>query len=197
MFDKIKEDAREALTGSNPENDLRARLHADHVEVDNLMNELESTDDHDIAMRIDLRNEIVQALMVHARAEEDIVYSHLRSESSLRTDVTHSDREHQDILRALASLEAIDPGDPAFVDALDHLRDLVKHHVHEEENQVLPKAEDRIGKAQLARLIAPFNERRRELIRHRHSALETAPTEPEATPTEMPGRGMMDTPSQW
>lgn len=197
MFDKMKEDLREAVTGATPDNDLRARLHADHAEVDRLIKELKGTDDHDIAMRADLRNEIVQALMVHARAEEEIVYDNLRSEPSLRTDITHADREHQDILRALASLEAVDCGDPAFLDAVDRLEDLVKHHVHEEETSVLPKAEERLGKEPLARLIQPFNERKRELLRQRHSALEVAPTEPEATPTPMPSRGLSDLPSQW
>ena len=31
MLDKLKEDLREAITGSTPENDLRARLHDRHA----------------------------------------------------------------------------------------------------------------------------------------------------------------------
>ncbi|MEZ5397882.1 MAG: hemerythrin domain-containing protein [Bryobacterales bacterium] len=197
MFDKLKEDLRETVTGSNPENDLRARLHADHVEVDRLIGELQDSEDHELAMRADLRDELVQALIVHSRAEEDVVYTRLRSEPSLRADVTHSDREHQDILTALARLEALDPADPAFLDALNQLADTVKHHVHEEEGTVLPKAQERLGQDVLARLIPPFNERKRELLQQHHSALETAPTLAEPTPTPVMGRGLADAPSQW
>ena len=42
MFDKIKEDVRELMTGSNVENDMRARLHADHDDVARIMSELEN-----------------------------------------------------------------------------------------------------------------------------------------------------------
>jgi hemerythrin-like domain-containing protein len=179
----------------NPD-DLRARLHRDHVEIDQLMTELRATDDHDVAMRADLRNELVRALMVHTRAEEDVVYISLRTEPSLQTDVMHAERQHRDLLRALAEVEAADPSQPALLDALATLQDAVSHHVHEEENRVLPKAEARMGKEALADLIAPFEERKRELFRQRHSALETETTEPETTPTAPPG-GLAEAPSLW
>src|SRR6476619_3377129 len=101
MFDKFKEDAREMLTGSNPDNDLRARLHADHNEVSRLIDELKSTEDHEFDMRADILNQLVIALSAHARAEESVVYRLFQDDPRLRDKTIHAFREHSQIDQAL------------------------------------------------------------------------------------------------
>ena len=164
MFDKLKEDLRETLTGSTPENDLRARLHADHGEVAKLIDELLATGDYEIAMREDLRNQIVVGLTAHARAEEEVVYTWLQQDATTESDTRHAWREHDEIDQALAAVKAADAGDPSLKEKVEALKSVVTHHVHDEENELLPKAETRFGQAQLAQLIAPFNSRKTELM---------------------------------
>ena len=163
MFDKIKEDVRELLTGSNVENDMRARLHADHDEVARLMSELLATRDHEIAMRDDLRDQLILALTVHLRAEEDVVYNALSQRPATAGLTLHSFREHDDIERVMGELRVFDAGDPGFRVCVSRLRDSVTTHVHDEENEFLPQAERELGKDHLASLIPMYNARKVEI----------------------------------
>jgi len=164
MFDKIKEGVRELLTGSNAENDLRARLHADHQEVSRLIAELRSTEDHEVDMRSDIRDQLMVALMAHARIEEEVVYERLKTMPLLRDLVQEAYRQHDDLDLSLDELSRIDTGDPGFLEVVAKLEAEVTRHVQQEENTVLPHAEGVVGKTQLAHLIPVFNERKQDLL---------------------------------
>jgi hemerythrin superfamily protein len=164
MFDKMKEDVREALTNSTPENDLRARLHADHTEVSKLIDELLATDDYEIAMREDLRDQIVIGLMAHARAEEEVVYDFLAQQATTQADTQHAFTEHEEIDRLMAVIKRLDGGDSNLDLVVQQLKETVQHHVHDEETKLLPKAERDIGQERLAALIPMFNTRKASLV---------------------------------
>jgi hemerythrin superfamily protein len=168
MFDKIKENAREVLSGSNPENDLRACLHADHVDVGKMISRLLSSDDddmRDLSKRQNVLSQLVIALTAHARAEEEIVYDRLRTEPELGLPIREAFREHEDIETHLNELSSMALNDSRFLDVLRQLKVVVDSHVHDEENQVLPRAESLLGKEVLANLIPSFNTRKANLMR--------------------------------
>ena len=165
MFDKLKEDVRETLTGSTPHNDLRARLHADHNEVSVLIGEFLGTADHELAMREDIRNQIVVGLDAHAKAEQEVVYSVLSHQPTTTGKTQLAVREHAAIDALVNQLKAADVGDSATNDLVKELQQTVGHHVYEEENDLLPEAEADIGKTALAALIPQFNARKDELTR--------------------------------
>jgi len=178
MFDKIKEDVRELLTGSNVENDMRARLHADHDEVARITSELLAAADP--ASQERLRDQLVNVLTIHLRAEEDVVYNALSQRPATAGLTLHSYREHDDIERLVGELRLVDPGDPALRDCVERLRDSVTAHVRDEENEFLPQAERELGKEHLASLIPMFNARRVEIGQElaTQSALGSAPSVP-------------------
>src|SRR5262245_15113220 len=161
MSDKIKEDVRELLTGSNVENDMRARLHADHDEIARITSELLAATDP--ASQEQLRDQLVTGLTVHLRAEEDVVYNALSQRPATAGLTLHAYREHDDIERLVGELRLVDPGDPALRGCAERLRDSVTAHVHDEENEFLPQAERELGKEHLASLIPMFNARRVEI----------------------------------
>ena len=164
MFDKMREDLRQTLTGATVDDDLRARLHADHDEVARLIAELEGTTDADSEMRADLRDELQRGLVAHSKAEETVVYRRLESAGGLAQQTQHATREHAEIDAALHTVLSLDTADPAFADAVKTLKQVVTHHVHEEETNLLPKAEVMLGKDALTALIPGFNDRKRQLI---------------------------------
>jgi hemerythrin superfamily protein len=164
MFDKLKEDIRETLTGSNAQNDLRARLHADHNEVSTLIGEFLSTGEHELAMREDIRNQIVVGLTSHAKAEEEVVYSVLSHQPTTTGKTQHAVREHAQIDALVKQLKTADVGDTETNELVKELQQTVGHHVTEEENDLLPKAESQLGKDALAALIPQFNARKAELV---------------------------------
>ncbi|MEQ1504918.1 MAG: hemerythrin domain-containing protein [Myxococcota bacterium] len=164
MFDKLKEGLRETLTGSTPENDLRARLHADHAEVSRLIDELLASGAYEVSMREDLRDQIVVGLTAHAHAEEEVVYDFLKVQPQTRTRTEHAIREHAEIEHLVTELASYDCSDPALTDLVTELKRVVTHHVHDEENELLPNAERDLGAPVLARLIPAFNARKMVLM---------------------------------
>jgi hemerythrin superfamily protein len=164
MFDKIKEDIRESLTGSTPENDLRARLHADHSEVAKLIDELLASEDYELALREDIREQIVVGLTSHSKAEEEIVYSRLQQYPATQRLTQEAIVEHDGIDRVLQTLKEMDVGDPGLSQVVEDLKAKVQHHVVEEENKLIPQAEKEFGQTELARMIPQFNARKAELM---------------------------------
>jgi hemerythrin superfamily protein len=187
MFDKLKEDVRETLTGSNAQNDLRARLHADHSEVSALIGEFLSTGDHELAMREDIRNQIVVGLASHAQAEEEVVYSVLSHHPTTTGKTQHAVREHAQIDALVQQLKTADVGDPTTNEIVKELQQKVTHHVHEEETDLLPKAETDVGKAALAALIPQFNARKAELVQQLEAEV-AVDTDADAELYRPPGR---------
>ena len=165
MFDKMKESAREVLTGANPDNDLRACLHADHMDVDRMISELRSASGSDISRREKILSQLVITLKSHAMAEEEIVYDRLRTEPELSAPVREAFEEHEEIENTLDELSRMDLNDPRFPDVVDQLKVVVDGHVRDEENQVLPRAESLLGKDVLANLIPTFKTRKANLMR--------------------------------
>jgi hypothetical protein len=163
-LDELKETARETFLGRNPRNDLRARLHADHAEVARLLDELVATDIEEAEVRAETRSDIATLLDAHAKAEEETVYEVLRREAGMRTPVRRAMNEHEQIDRCLLELGSCDPSDPMFLRLARELRDVVEHHVHEEETEFLPRAERICGREYLAGLISRFDQAKEALL---------------------------------
>jgi len=169
-IDKMKEDVREFVTGSNTDNDLRARLHADHEDVGNLIDRMISAKDE--SMRSELCARVVFLLTAHARAEEEVVYGFLHQRAIDRGDLNEAMRDHREIDRCLDQLKTCSVADPKFVEYCRGLKEAVTHHVHDEENTFLPQAEKDIGQERLAALIPQFNQRKSELMTQALRAVE-------------------------
>jgi len=127
-----------------------------------------------------LRDQLVTALTVHLRAEEEVVYDTLSQRPATAGLTLHSYREHDDIERLIGELRLVDPGDPALHGCVERLRDTVVAHVHDEEHEFLPQAERELGKEHLASLIPMFNARRAEIEQElaTQAALGSAPSVP-------------------
>jgi hypothetical protein len=169
--------------------------------VSRLIDELKSTEDHEIAMRTDILDQVVIGLTAHARAEESVVYQALVSNTELRDKLVHAQREHTEIDEAVAALDLLDPSDPNFLQAVKTLQERIDHHVREEENDLLPKAEREFGVDELARLIPTFNDQKRllmaQLREERRATSTVEETEPDFRTGPTPGGMIDEVSSRW
>jgi iron-sulfur cluster repair protein YtfE (RIC family) len=79
----------------------------------------------------------------HAAIEEKIFYPAFRERARGRMqadEVREALHEHQAVKSALEDLEKADPKSASFKSKLATLRNLVEHHVREEEREMLPQA---------------------------------------------------------
>jgi hemerythrin superfamily protein len=121
-----------------------------------------------------LVDEIDARLAAHSRAEEERVYPAIsEADPDEREEVDHAYHEHHEaehLLRKVRNL--IDS--PHFAQALTEFVDAVKHHVQEEESEVLPALRKAVDSATLTRLGEAFERARIDHLREAGIQAESA-----------------------
>lgn len=111
-----------------------------------------------------LLDEVASRLEAHARAEELEVYPVLtRADPDEEEEVEHAHDEHHEaehLLRMARNLVV----SPHFEEAFTAFVQAVKHHVEEEETDVLPALREAVDAARLNELGTAFERVRRELL---------------------------------
>lgn len=111
-------------------------IKADHRKVEELFAKFESGEDTSEA----LVAEIVKELHVHAEAEESIVYPLMDNKDPEAEELEdHAQREHDEIKEALSHVEAA----ANKAEHVAKLKEVVTHHVQEEEAEFLPAFQER------------------------------------------------------
>jgi hypothetical protein len=142
--------------------ELAATLHADHVAVVHLLDRLVSAGELDD--RGLLWDELVTELSAHSEAEEETVYRDLRREPALEARVDDAIDDHAEIERLLQEIDDLDPAHPPFAARLARLKASVQRHIRDEEEKLLPLAEEAIDLPDLDRLVEGFNSRKRVVL---------------------------------
>ena len=139
-------------------------IHSDHEEVNTLF-EQALNDKTPSAQRRKATAQILQALTVHAEMEEQIFYPALRKAGGRedRDMLLEAYEEHGVVKDLIAKIEAIRGRDETLKAKLTVLKELVQHHVKEEESEIFGEARKRLGDKRLDALGAEmqrFKDRR-------------------------------------
>lgn len=125
-------------------------LRQDHQKVKQLFSEFESTTDTTGKWRI--AHEAIEELDIHAAIEEQIFYPAVsRSLGEMGETVMEAEEEHHVVHFLVDELRNMDANDPHFDAKFKVLAENVRHHIDEEESQMLPKAQQ-LDQAQLQQL---------------------------------------------
>jgi hemerythrin-like domain-containing protein len=140
-------------------------LHNDHSEVDGLMDRIMNTEDR--AQRETLFQELNTKLLAHAHAEQEVLYRPLQaSQSEGSRNFAHEGvNEHQIVERQLQKLSAdADKKSEQWTAELKVLRELVEHHVEEEESTGFSCARHEFDKDELNAMAQRFQTRKAQLM---------------------------------
>lgn len=127
-------------------------LKEDHKKVKALFEEVEALGDRASAGRKKLFQKIDRELTVHAKVEETIFYPEFRrraEDSEERDEVLEAYEEHALVKTLIGELENLDPKDEKYKPKLSVLKELVNHHVKEEEGTMFKMARDLFEKDEL------------------------------------------------
>lgn len=110
----------------------------DHRLFESLMREMRDS----TADRAGARTAFADVLIAHGEAEESQVYPQLaRTDAITRDEAEHGEHEHAEVNEALlALLECAGTDTQKFDDALEHLGEVLQHHLTEEELTILNPA---------------------------------------------------------
>lgn len=134
---KATRSVEKAITGTEPEMDILDTLAEEHEEVAALLHQLVDSDNS--SQRRSLVKRIKAALIPHARAEEKILYDGVIGvkDKKAKIDGEEGYIEHHIVDTLLGDLDRIkDAMSPEFSAASKVLKEVVQHHVKEEESNV-------------------------------------------------------------
>jgi hemerythrin-like domain-containing protein len=114
-------------------------LKQDHEEVKTMLNELIGLKDDD-EYRFVLVEEIRNALIPHARAEEAVFYNTIRAVDADKSIVAHAYKEHLEAESYLRMLQVKDRADFDWRSTAKKLQESLEHHIKEEENNIFKEA---------------------------------------------------------
>jgi hemerythrin-like domain-containing protein len=134
-----------------PQQDAVTFLIEEHAAVERMFVEYERS--QGVARKDAIAEGIVRDLRLHAAMEEQSFYPSIREiladgEQLVREAV----EEHQQAKEELAQLEAMSTDDPGFDARMHKLISDVRHHVNEEEGEMLPKLRQAVGQTWLVEL---------------------------------------------
>lgn len=123
-----------------------------HREVDALFLELENSGELAHKAREKTLQSLISALELHTELEERFFYPAARNADEKL--VLESAEEHDNIKNMLRKLQATDLLDTCLPARIKVLRELVHHHVREEETQLFPKCEAALNRDKLSDIAA-------------------------------------------
>ncbi|KQN48813.1 hemerythrin [Pseudomonas sp. Leaf48] len=127
-------------------------LKADHVKVKSILAQLSESTDRAIKKRTELLEKLEMEISIHTRLEEEILYPAFKEAGSKEQDIMYFEakEEHRTVdSLVLPDLKLTDPSTPEFAGRVKVVKELLEHHIEEEETEMFPQAKKLLGKARL------------------------------------------------
>jgi len=126
-------------------------LKKQHRQVEKLFKQAEKAQSR---QRRQLMDQIVEQLKLHTKIEEEIFYPAVRELGTSKAEemIDEAFEEHHVVDLVLAELPKVDPDDERFEAKMTVLSELVQHHVEEEEGELFPMAEKKLGAERIKEL---------------------------------------------
>ena len=178
-------------------NPATALLKNDHDRVKTLFDEFEAAKSR--AAKVKLVRAAVTELKVHAALEEELFYPAVRAKVG-KAVMNEADEEHHVAKLLVAELDVMDGSESHFDAKFTVLAELVRHHIREEENEMLPTAEK--AKVDFEALAGKMRRRKEKLladgvppagedrmVKRSHVAGDSPARVARRKPPKLPGRG--------
>jgi hemerythrin superfamily protein len=145
--------------------DAVALIKADHRKVEQLFREFEEAGDRAYKTKQRLVEQIIKELEVHATIEEETYYPAVAAKAKKdgKELVAEAVEEHHVVKLLLGELASMSAEDEAFDAKVTVLMENVRHHVEEEEGEMLPQSQELLGSEELTRLGEEMAARKRQL----------------------------------
>lgn len=158
----IKSSGGAAMQSDNPTSagrpgvDILDLLKRDHHRVDHLLDQLEATDTSDERRRAQLFAQVTAEIEVHSDAEDQVVYACFEARAGLEDQVEDMRQQHEHIEQMVEELDQTEVIADDWIDKLRELRQLVRHHVDEEEGALFARIREALDAGARERLGEDF-----------------------------------------
>ncbi|WP_448090355.1 hemerythrin domain-containing protein [Pseudomonas azerbaijanoccidentalis] len=130
-------------------------LKADHARVKDILSQLSESTERGVKKRTELLAKLEMEISIHTRLEEDVLYPAYKKAGGKEQDVMYYEakEEHRTVdSLVLPDLKVTDPSTPEFSGRVKVVKELLEHHIEEEETEMFPQAKKLLGKTTLDEL---------------------------------------------
>lgn len=125
---------------------LFSDLKKDHRKVEDLFKEIEKSGDKAAKKKEKLFQTLKQELTAHAEAEEQALYPEIKKNEKMKDMSLEAYEEHHIVKILLEELTELPADDEQWTAKLTVLKEVIEHHVEEEEEEMFKKAEKALDK---------------------------------------------------
>jgi hemerythrin superfamily protein len=147
-------------------NDIITLLKEDHKKVKSLLEDLLSGEESEASEIGQLFDEIERELKLHTELEEKHVYPIFKETGENEEDgkmFFEAHEEHHIVDIVLEDLRKAEPGSESFMARAKVLDELVRHHIKEEEKEMLPRLKKLVDEQQLEEIGARVMEMKQQM----------------------------------
>jgi hemerythrin superfamily protein len=160
----------------------------DHHDVEDVFKEIEKNEDPET--KRELVEHVITELVRHSVAEEQYLYPAARKAVPDGDKIAdHELEEHAKAEKIMAQIEKTETEDADFDRLVGELMKDVRHHIEDEEGDLLPKMRDACGTEDLTELGKKFDNAKKMAPTRPHPS---APDKPPANKILGPGVGLID-----
>ena len=148
-------------------------LMQDHKLVKKLLEELSTTTERAVKKRAELLQRIEHELQIHTALEEDILYPAIKQAGGKEEAKMYYEakEEHRTVdSLVLPDLLHTETGTVAFAGRVKVMKELLEHHIEEEEGELFPTAKKLLGKDVLEQLGQAMQAQKKMLKGTAHAA---------------------------
>lgn len=130
-------------------------LKADHEKVKGILSQLSESTERATKKRVELLDKLELEITIHTQLEEQILYPAFKEAGGKEQDEMYYEakEEHRTVdSLVLPDLKGTDPSTPEFAGRVKVVKELLEHHIEEEETEMFPQAQKLLGKAKLEEL---------------------------------------------
>lgn len=141
-------------------------LMQDHKVVKKLLEELSSTTERAVKKRAELLQRIEQELQIHTALEENILYPAIKEAGGKEEAKMYYEakEEHRTVdSLVLPDLKKTQPDSVEFSGRVKVLKELLEHHIEEEEQEMFPRAEELLDHPTLDRLATAMQQMKKDI----------------------------------
>lgn len=131
-------------------------LRMDHMKAKTLVQEIMKANDP--LDKNDLFYQLKMDLTSHSEAEEETVYKHYMNYSDISARFQEADDEHEELRRLLEGIANLDPASEQFRLRMGELKQLLNHHIDEEEHELFRLMKEKSDEQELNRLSQDFSQ---------------------------------------
>ena len=151
---KRKSASRSAGRSGDESRSLLKVLETEHRQVKQMLKELVNAEE--AGERAEIFGRLKPELEAHSHGEEEAFYPLLKEEDESKTTAIEAYVEHHIADRLIQEMDSMDKGDEEWEARAKVLKDVVEHHIEEEESEIWKEARKLLGKEKLAELTPDY-----------------------------------------